>query len=262
MTVDEWQHFPQKYGKSSHAQEQQFHQLLIDDVLPKVIPVIEEHEKDRRKQEAIIYRKRSSRILVRELEALEQHEAASSDISSQQPSLSRSEQRRLQKEAEEKERQAKAREERILERERKLFAKAQAEERAAEKARLDRERRLQRRHGGDMPIDIDGDYDIMVDQDASLQQQQQQQQQGFKLILTVADPKKKSPAAKKSQTKGAKQDKVKKKKEMNDPMLGKRKRGRKPKARLQEDDESWTFNCTCGVFGKNIVSYTQVDFTH
>ncbi|CAO3587109.1 unnamed protein product [Absidia cylindrospora] len=238
MTVDEWQRFPQKYAKSNHTQDQQFHQLLIDDVLPKVIPVIEEHEKNRKKQEALAYRKRSSRILVRELEALEHHQAVPNDLSSQEKTLSRSEQRRLQKEADEKERQVKAREERILERERKLFAKAQAEERAAEKARLDRERRLQRRHGdGSIDIDIDDTDDLIVDQESS-------PQQDFKIILTVADPKKKY---KKKVTK-----EIKKKKGADDHTLGKRKRGRKPKIRLQEDDESWIFNCTCGVFGKNI----------
>ncbi|ORZ16229.1 hypothetical protein BCR42DRAFT_451200 [Absidia repens] len=242
MTVDEWQQFPQKYGKSKHIQDQQFHQLLIDDVLPKVIPVIEEHEKNRKKQEALAYRKRSSRILVRELEALEHHQAVSNDLSSPEKTLSRSEQRRLQKEADEKERQVKAREERILERERKLFAKAQAEERAAEKARLDRERRLQRRHG-DAPIDndMDGNEYLIVDQESS-------PQQDFKIILTVADPKKKSTS--KSKKKVTKE--VKKKKAADDHTLGKRKRGRKPKVRLQEDDESWIFNCTCGVFGRNI----------
>lgn len=239
MTVDEWQHFPTRYAKSNHPQNQVFHQLLVDDVLPKVIPVIEEHEKNRKKQEALAFRKRSSRILVRDLEALEQqqqHEGMDA------PFLSRSEKRRLERERLEKERQSKAREERLMERERRLEIKAQAEAMAAEKTRLAREQRLARRHGSGSEGGIEGFSEGQEQQ----QQEEEKRSHEFKIVLKLgnaADTSKKKPTKKKVGSKNV------------DPSLGKRKRGRKPKYPKvdEEEEENWTFNCSCGVFGKNIV---------
>ncbi|KAI8328718.1 hypothetical protein BC941DRAFT_444383 [Chlamydoabsidia padenii] len=218
MTVDDWQQFPTKYSKSKHSQNQQFHQLLVDDVLPKVIPVIEEHGKNRKKQEALAFRKRSSRILVRDLEALEQRKVKIDD----RGPLSRIEKRRLEIERLEKERQSKAREKRLMERERRVEYKARAEEIATEKSHLAHEQRLPRRHGTE---EIDD----------------RPQQQEFKIVLKLSGG---DSGGLKANKKGIKRK--------TDNTLGKKKRGRKPKYPKQDDEETWIFNCSCGAFGRNI----------
>jgi hypothetical protein len=238
MTVNEWQHFPTRYAKSNHPQNQAFHQILVDDVLPKVIPVIEEHEKNRKKQEALAYRKRSSRILVRDLEALEQQQQQEGMDA---PFLSRSEKRRLERERLDKERQSKAREERLVERERRLEAKAQAEAIAAEKTRMAREQRLARRHGSG----LEGDNEAFSEGPWQQQGEEEKRSHEFKIVLKLGNAgeigKKMHKKAKVTSKNG-------------DPPLGKRKRGRKPKhSKVDEEEENWTFNCSCGVFGKNIV---------
>jgi hypothetical protein len=238
MTVNEWQHFPTRYAKSNHPQNQAFHQILVDDVLPKVIPVIEEHEKNRKKQEALAYRKRSSRILVRDLEALEQQQQQEGMDA---PFLSRSEKRRLERERLEKERQSKAREERLVERERRLEVKAQAEALAAERTRLAREQRLARRHG----LGLEDDNEAFSEGIWQQQGEEEKRSHEFKIVLKLGNAGelgKKMPKKAKVAPKNG------------DPPLGKRKRGRKPKySKVDEEEENWTFNCSCGVFGKNIV---------
>ncbi|KAI8089055.1 uncharacterized protein BX664DRAFT_332062 [Halteromyces radiatus] len=252
MTAAEWQHFPEKYAKSNHVQEQEFHHLLVEDVLPKVLPVVEEHEKNRKKQEALLSRKRSSRILVRELEALEQQQVDSnySRGATQQEPLSRLEKKRLQREMEQKKQQAQAREERALYREQRL----QEKEMAAEKARLERERRLARRRGDSPTLDLgfsaNGNDHNRLFQDTALTNpwhQQQQQQHELKVTLTVNRNHKTKISTKttKKSKKGTNHDKNSK------DTLGKRKRGRKPKIqqKAKQEEESWIFNCSCGVHG-------------
>ncbi|CAO3645934.1 unnamed protein product [Cunninghamella echinulata] len=261
MTINDWNSFPQKFAKSTNNDEQYFFQLLINDVLPKVIPVIEENDKARKKYEAIASRKRSSRLIVREIEALEKQQmkmdgfndtSRNGESGEGEVTLSRTEKRKLEKELKERERKTKEREERLLERERKQLEKLKAEEQAAEKARLEREKRLKRRTGS---IDIlddslsiinnnNNDNIILTkhqhDPSPILQQQQQQHDHQEKNI------KKRKKYTKKSQ---------KDRKDGKDEPAGKRKRGRKAKSELlqqYEDEESWVFNCLCGLFGKNL----------
>lgn len=253
MTVNDWNSFPERFAKSTNNDEQYFYQLLVKDVLPKVIPVIEENEKIQKKHEAIASRKRSSRLIVREIEALEKQQQIEMDLlndksgKNEEKGLSRSEKRRLEKEKQEKERKAKEREERLLERERKQLEKLKSEEQAAEKARLEREKRLQRRTGGDeieflnhiVPMDNNNDNEVIHHQGTSSAHLQHNHHEN--------NMKTKKSTNKKSQKIG------------KDQVSGKRKRGRKPKDDLlqqqqqYENEESWVFNCVCGLFGNNLV---------
>ncbi|ORE05211.1 hypothetical protein BCV72DRAFT_142588 [Rhizopus microsporus var. microsporus] len=122
----DWEQIASRYEHSDHADEKRFYNLLINDLVPKVLPILEEREREIKKQEAIIHRKRSSRIMIRELEALERASSSEPEFDFSSPgvktrSSNRIEQNPLDKERKEKENLAKAREERALERERRLM---------------------------------------------------------------------------------------------------------------------------------------------
>ncbi|KAG0163810.1 hypothetical protein DFQ28_011160 [Apophysomyces sp. BC1034] len=136
LTSEDWEKLPEKFANSIHLDEQRFHRSLVNDVLPKVLPVVQDHEKIMKKEAAIIHRKRSSRLMVRELQALESgqpHDYCQGGLRSS----SRREEKARQREEQEKETAAKAREERLLERERRLMEREQAQQ--------DQERRKERR---------------------------------------------------------------------------------------------------------------------
>ncbi|KAI8978079.1 hypothetical protein BDB01DRAFT_898817 [Pilobolus umbonatus] len=71
-TPQEWKLFPNNYKDSTNAYEKHLYSILVDELLPKILPILEEHEKEKRKQEAIIHRKRSTRILMKELQHQQQ----------------------------------------------------------------------------------------------------------------------------------------------------------------------------------------------
>ncbi|RCH81471.1 hypothetical protein CU098_002514, partial [Rhizopus stolonifer] len=111
LTKFDWENIATKYANSKHIDEQRFHRFLVNDLVPKVLPALEEREKERKKQEAMIHRKRSSRLMVRELEYYDLGPRTSSRLEKKQED----------KEKQEKEQLAKARKERLLERERRLM---------------------------------------------------------------------------------------------------------------------------------------------
>lgn len=211
--------------------EQRFYRLLTEDLLPKVLPVLEEHEKELLKQQAIIHRKRSSRIMMRELEALERSSAEpegpySPGLNGQTRTSSRIEKRAMEKQLQEKESLAKAREERLLERERRIMER--------EYRALAREKRQESQDPPEKP----------VVQEEPVKEPVKEEEQEVK-------PKRKY-------TKRPKFDefgnpiprKVKLDKDGNPIPL--KKRGRKPKNRNLEE-ENWMFDCICGVSGQNVV---------
>ncbi|KAJ8653360.1 hypothetical protein O0I10_011011 [Lichtheimia ornata] len=130
VTSQEWEAFPKRFENSQHPDEQNFYSLLVEDVLPKVLPVIQEHEEALKKKDAMKYRKRSSRLISRELEALERdHQQQQLIVTDTRRSTRRQEIAR-KREEEEKVTAAQAREERLRERERRIQQRenAQAEE--------------------------------------------------------------------------------------------------------------------------------------
>ncbi|KAI9312033.1 hypothetical protein BX666DRAFT_890283 [Dichotomocladium elegans] len=130
VSSQQWEEFPKRFENSTHPDEQNFYSLLVNDVLPKVLPALKEHEDALRKKEALSHRKRSSRLISRELEALErdQRQHQLNIIESSRRSSRREEQTR-KREEKEKEDAARAREERLKDRERRLLQRelAQAE---------------------------------------------------------------------------------------------------------------------------------------
>jgi hypothetical protein len=199
-----------KYANSNHIDEQRFYQLLVQDLLPKILPALDEHEKEIKRQEALIHRKRSSRIMIKELESLEQ---PSSRISN------RIEKKAQEKEQQEKERLARAREERLLERERRI---------------MEREYRIlakEKSQPAEEPIAVEKVAEKTEDEE---------------------------PKPKRKYTKRPKFDEHgnpiprKPKLDKDGNVIPLKKRGRKPKNR-DPIEESWVFECVCGVSGKNLV---------
>ncbi|KAG0206086.1 hypothetical protein BGX28_002445 [Mortierella sp. GBA30] len=71
ITQHEWEEFANLFRRSKHPDEKALHVLINHDILPKVLGDFKEKEKEREKLEAIANRKRSSRIVIRELELQE-----------------------------------------------------------------------------------------------------------------------------------------------------------------------------------------------
>ncbi|GAN08211.1 conserved hypothetical protein [Mucor ambiguus] len=258
-TKHEWENFPAKYANSKNIDEQRFYRLLMDDLLPKVLPVLEEHEEKIRKQEAMIHRKRSSRIMIKELEALERgsaepvledpysNGAGAAAGGHGRNRSNRLEQRALEKEQQEKEALAKAREERLLERERRIMEREyRALKRQASEDATPEQILLETG-----PIVIDGTTPL-----PSKKPKKTSKKSAVKTKTTTATatgdaeqkPKRKYVKKPKFDENGNPiPRKVKLDKDGNPIPL--KKRGRKPKNR---DEDHWLFDCECGVSGENI----------
>ncbi|CEP18024.1 hypothetical protein [Parasitella parasitica] len=262
-TKHDWENLPSKYANSKNIDEQRFHKLLVDDLLPKVLPVLEEHEQKIKKQEAIMHRKRSSRIRIKELEALERasvEPVLEAPVGSGGRNRSnRIEQKVLEKQQQEKEASAKAREERLLERERRILER----EYRALKSQTDEET------VPEIPPEAENNGPIIIDGTSPLPKTKTTKKTTKKSPKTAAKASVKAAAAtgegegnteqkpKRKYVKKPKFDengnpiprKVKLDKDGNPIPL--KKRGRKPK---NKDEDSWQFDCVCGVSGANIVS--------
>ncbi|KAG2236889.1 hypothetical protein INT48_002702 [Thamnidium elegans] len=217
----EWEQFPSKYANSKNLDEQRFYNLLVNDLIPKIIPVLEEHEREIKKQEALLHRKRSSRILFKELEALER--SSSFEPESRSRSSHRIEQKSLEKEQQEMENAAKAREARLLERERRI---------------MEREYRALAREKGQSQ-----------EPETIINEAEPNTTLNLKMVVTEK-PKKKYKKKEKFDADGNPLPKKEKLDEHGNP-IPKKKRGRKPKQK-NPDDENWEFDCICGVSGKNL----------
>ena len=71
ITRQEWEEFGNLFRRSKHPYEKALHALISNDILPKVLGDFADKEKELEKLEAIANRKRSSRIVIRELELQE-----------------------------------------------------------------------------------------------------------------------------------------------------------------------------------------------
>lgn len=225
----EWEQFPLKYANSKNIDEQKFYKLLVNDLIPKIIPVLEEHEKEVKKQEALLHRKRSSRILFKELEALERASSFEPELEHTDTGRSRSshriEKKALEKEQQSMEEAAKAREARLLERERRI---------------MEREYRAMAR---EKQQSEEPPAAAIVEPPPTEQQQPD--------TKSLEKPKKKYKKKEKLDADGNLIPKKEKLDEHGNP-IPKKKRGRKPKQK-NPDDENWVFDCICGVSGKNLV---------
>ncbi|KAI8643241.1 hypothetical protein BD408DRAFT_482172 [Parasitella parasitica] len=260
-TKNDWETLPSIYVNSKNIDEQRFHKLLVDDLLPKVLPVLEEHEQIIKKQEAIIHRKRSSRIRTRELEALER--ASVEPVLEDPYSLSvgpggrnrsnRIEQRELEKQHQEKEALAKAREERLLERERRIMEREYRALKRQASDNADPETTIEAENNG--PIIIDGTSPLPKTKTTKKTTKATGKATAKAAAAAGEGEGNTEQKPKRKYVKKPKFDengnpiprKIKLDKDGNPIPL--KKRGRKPK---NKDEDSWQFDCVCGVSGANI----------
>ncbi|KAI9288060.1 hypothetical protein BC943DRAFT_357777 [Umbelopsis sp. AD052] len=212
ISATDWQTFPRRFENSKNRDEQKMHQYLTKDLLPQILPILEEREKERKLEQALNSRKRSSRIQIRDLQHQERlrQEVLSQQAFQHQHRLrtTRQDDMAKKKEVDDQAAAANSREDRLREREQRIqqreMDKAKAisrqEERAAREAAREQEKLLKEQQKGDRKLQQAGQSDI--------------------------DGKAQAPKPVK-------------------------KRGpRKKKSKVDEDN--WTFDCLCGVKGQNL----------
>ncbi|KAI0759560.1 hypothetical protein BD413DRAFT_487618 [Trametes elegans] len=134
VTLPEWEHVADRFANATHYLEKALYKVLSQSVVPYVVEEMKEHEKRRRMEEAIVHRKRSSRIAIKESEKEEARLAAKRKAEEDEKmARARRQEARLKKEEAERTKRDRAREQRRKERdEREARARAKAE-RAASK---------------------------------------------------------------------------------------------------------------------------------
>lgn len=136
-TLQEWEHIAERFAKATHYSEKALHKVLVNDIVPvishelrvsgcsfhlslELMTLYQEVERKRHLEEAIIRRKRSSRIALKESE---KEEARMSAVKKREEQEKMSRARRLearkQREEEERIKREQAREQRKQEREAK-----------------------------------------------------------------------------------------------------------------------------------------------
>lgn len=156
VTLYDWRTFPEQFAKSRDPDEKALYHLLAKEVGPTIIGVLVEKAQELARQEAVLNRKRSSRIATIQLskeEALRQ-ETAQREMEERMERTRWEETRQEREEAEaarkEQERhdRLREREERAQAREEAIQAKAREESEKVEKAERDRQERARRREEG------------------------------------------------------------------------------------------------------------------
>ncbi|KAG0708112.1 hypothetical protein DFH29DRAFT_1047975 [Suillus ampliporus] len=123
ITLEEWDTFPEQFEKATHYAEKSLYKVLTQTVVPEITAELREVEKKKRKEEAVVHRKRSSRIAIKESEK-EQELLAARKRAEEDEKMSRArraEARRQKEEADRIKRET-AREQRRKEREAKQAA--------------------------------------------------------------------------------------------------------------------------------------------
>ncbi|KAG9315126.1 hypothetical protein JVU11DRAFT_4249 [Chiua virens] len=75
VTLGEWESIGQMFEKATHYAERALHKVLSQSIVPMVTAELREIEKKRRTEEAVVHRKRSSRIAMKETEREEERAA-------------------------------------------------------------------------------------------------------------------------------------------------------------------------------------------
>ncbi|ORX35450.1 hypothetical protein BD324DRAFT_652578 [Kockovaella imperatae] len=156
VTLYDWKTYPEQFKESKDPDEKALYVMLADHVGPTVIEALVAKEQERLKQEAINNRKRSSRILARDLEKEEiaKREKAQREME-ERMEKQRKEEDRIAKEEADLLARERAREERLREREERAaaregaaMARVVADQEAKEQAIQERENRKRRRELG------------------------------------------------------------------------------------------------------------------
>ncbi|KAH0833157.1 hypothetical protein J3R83DRAFT_12183 [Lanmaoa asiatica] len=131
VTLEEWESIGQQFEKATHYAEKALHKVLSQSIVPMVTAELREVEKKRRIEEAVVHRKRSSRIAMKEIEKEEERAAMRKRVEEEEKtSRARRLEARQQKEQAERLRRENARE--LRRKERELREQQSAEMRVAE----------------------------------------------------------------------------------------------------------------------------------
>ncbi|KAI9099388.1 hypothetical protein DFS34DRAFT_657786 [Phlyctochytrium arcticum] len=122
-TKSEWEAFPARFERTRATVEKEFYSFLTNDALPQVIADLEEKEKKKQFEEAMVNRKRSSRLQMREFEKMEIEKVQEESRQRKQSLRQRKEQEnRRETDLQQREQRMLAREQRIAQREAKLYS--------------------------------------------------------------------------------------------------------------------------------------------
>ncbi|KAF9473752.1 hypothetical protein BDN70DRAFT_915558 [Pholiota conissans] len=117
-TLYEWEHIAERFEKATHYAEKALYKTLVNDIVPFVTNELKQIERKREIEEALVHRKRSSRLAVRESEREEARMAAKrKQEEDEKMSRARRLEARQQKEEAERVKRELAREQRRKERE-------------------------------------------------------------------------------------------------------------------------------------------------
>ncbi|TFK40094.1 hypothetical protein BDQ12DRAFT_680331 [Crucibulum laeve] len=118
VTLREWECIADRFEKSTYYLEKSLYKRLVTDIVPTMVDMLKEVEKKRKLEEALVHRKRSSRIAIKESEKEEALVAAKKKAEEEEKmGRARRVEARRQKEEEERIRRENAREQRRKERE-------------------------------------------------------------------------------------------------------------------------------------------------
>ncbi|KAI0788075.1 hypothetical protein C8Q74DRAFT_1349421 [Fomes fomentarius] len=129
VTLTEWEHIAEPFAKATHYLERALYKMLTQNIVPIVVEDLREAEKRKRLEAAIVHRKRSSRIAIKESEKEEARLAAKKKAEDEEKlARARRQEVRQKKEDAERAKRERAREQRAKEREeREARARAKAE---------------------------------------------------------------------------------------------------------------------------------------
>lgn len=127
ITLEEWESFPEQFEKATHYAEKSLYKVLTQSIVPEITAELREVEKKKRKEEAVVHRKRSSRIAIKESEK-EQEVLAAKKRAEEDEKMGRARraETRRQKEEADRIKRENAREQRRKEREAKQVAEPEA----------------------------------------------------------------------------------------------------------------------------------------
>ncbi|TDL14421.1 hypothetical protein BD410DRAFT_797206 [Rickenella mellea] len=118
VTLAEWETVATQFEHATHYAEKALYKILVQDIVPSVTSMLRDIEKQRQKEEAVVHRKRSSRIAVKEGEKEEARLAAQRKAEEEERlSRARRAEARAKKEEEDRLKRELAREQRRKERE-------------------------------------------------------------------------------------------------------------------------------------------------
>ncbi|KAJ7454864.1 hypothetical protein FB451DRAFT_1049218 [Mycena latifolia] len=133
VTLSDWEHIAERFENGTHYTEKALHKVLVKQIVPVITEELREIERKRRLEEAIVHRKRSSRIANKESEKEEARLLAQqkAEVAEKKNRAQRLE-ARLAKEEAERERREAAREQRRRDKEAEEAQSAAAEHESAD----------------------------------------------------------------------------------------------------------------------------------